>query len=74
MKKKEIKLTVTLTFSGDGVKDEAAVVANVMDALKHQADHAGIVADGEEEFTEMIDVRNANGNGLTLDVKTGEAV
>jgi len=74
MKKKTITLTVSITFSDDGIQDEQTVINSVADALLHQANHAGIVGDDEESYTETIDVRNEQGNGITLDVATGKTI
>ena len=71
--KKTVTLTVTLTFSGEGIKDERAIIENVADAILNQIGGSGIVSDNEEEFTETINVGNKAGN-ILIDVKTGQAI
>lgn len=71
--KKTVTLTVTLTFSGEGISDEQAIIRNVADTLLNQVQHSSIVGDNDTEYTETIEVGNKAGN-LLIDVATGETI
>ena len=68
-----LELNLRLTFSEDAnitEKDKEAIIENVLDAMRRQIDNGmGIAPEDGEYITEMVDIRDENGHGLTFDLK-----